>query len=158
MLCENREYQKTAIRTAVIYLSSGLYSDLESLVRENYPENSELQKRYKNVDEYIDNLQIKDRLFANIDMATGTGKSYVIYGIAQILLAEGLIKRVLVLCPSLTIEKGLTEKFNMLAANKALKDALPDTANTRNPRIISADDTIKSGFIVTGKQIGRAHV
>src|SRR5699024_3392536 len=103
--------QKEAIRTSVIYLASGLYNSLEELVEENYKVNQELQIKYNTLEKYKNDLQIKEKLFANIDLATGTGKSYVIFGIAQILLSEDIVKRVLVLCPSLTIEKGLTEKF-----------------------------------------------
>ena len=56
-------------------------------------------------------LQLPDQLAASLDLATGTGKSYVLYGVAAILLAEGAVDRVLVLCPSTTIEAGLLEKF-----------------------------------------------
>ena len=41
------------------------------------------------------------------------------------MLAEGLVDQVLVLCPSRTIESGLTEKFVALAGNKMLKKLLP---------------------------------
>ena len=58
-------------------------------------------------------------------MATGTGKSYVLYGLAAILLAEGIVDRVLVLCPSNTIEAGLLTKFKDLAGNSDLRDLLP---------------------------------
>ena len=86
VLCGNREYQKEAIRAAIIYLASGNYNNLEELVVENYSKNVEIQKKYPDVNTYLNNLQIKNKLFANIDLATGTGKSYVIYGIAQIML------------------------------------------------------------------------
>ena len=61
--------------------------------------------------DYKNKLNLNKKLFANIDLATGTGKSYVIYGIAQIMLGLGLIDKVLVLCPSLTIESELIEKI-----------------------------------------------
>ena len=147
VLCGNREYQKEAIRASVIYLASGLYNSLEDLVKENYDNNPELSKKYSTYEDYISKLQIHDKLFANIDLATGTGKSYVIYGIAQIILSEELVKRVLVLCPSLTIEKGLTQKFNMLSSNADLKNSMPDDVKVKSPRIISADSTIKPGEI-----------
>lgn len=111
VLCGDRDYQKEAIRAAIIYLASGIYNSIEDIVKENYENNSELGKKYNRIEDYYSNLQIKNKLFANIDLATGTGKSYVIYGIAQILLSEKIVKRVLVLCPSLTIEKGLTKKL-----------------------------------------------
>lgn len=147
VLCTDREYQKEAIKSAVIYLASGKYNRIEDLVEENYSENIELSKKFSTLDDYKSNLQIRDKLFANIDLATGTGKSYVIYGIAQILLAEGVVKRVLVLCPSLTIEKGLTDKFQTLSSDVNLQNAIPSDINMVAPRIISADSTILEGDI-----------
>lgn len=147
VLCGDREYQKEAIRASVIYLASGLYNSLEDLVGENYKINNELRKKYRSQEEYNNSLQIKGKLFGNIDLATGTGKSYVIYAVAQILLSEGIVKRVLVLCPSLTIEKGLTKKFNELSTNATLRDSIPEDSNNKNPRIISADSTVKEGDI-----------
>lgn len=147
ILCGDREYQKEAIKTAVIYLASGLYSSIEDLVEENYFINQELQIKYSNLEKYKNDLQLPNKLFANIDLATGTGKSYVIYAIAQIMLAENIVKRVLVLCPSLTIEKGLTEKFQDLSTNADLRNAIPINLGNVTPRIISADSTIRDGDI-----------
>lgn len=69
------------------------------------------------------------------------------YGIAQIALALGAVDKVLVLCPSLTIKNELTDKFEKLAVDSRLLNALPGTAHIRNPRIINADQTIKQGDI-----------
>lgn len=147
ILCGDRVYQKEAIKSAVVYLASGMYNSLADIVEENYRNNSELMKKYLKLDDYKKSLQIKDKLFANIDLATGTGKSYVIYGIAQILLSEKLVKRVLVLCPSLTIEKGLTEKFEDLVSNPELRNAIPEESKNILPRIINANSTIIEGDI-----------
>jgi type III restriction enzyme len=147
VLCGNREYQKEAIKNAIIFMASGKYSSTEDLVIENYKSNSELQLKYPSITDYLDSLQIKNKIFANIDLATGTGKSYVIYGIAQIMLGIGLVERVLVLCPSLTIEKGLTEKFLVLASDAGLRATIPDSAEIKNPRIIDANETIRKGDI-----------
>ena len=117
VLCGDRDYQKDAIRTAVIYLASGIYNSLEDIIKENYDNNPVLRKKYLKLDDYNSSIQIPNKLFANIDLATGTGKSYVIYGISQILLTEKVVKRILVLCPSLTIEKGLINKFVELSSN-----------------------------------------
>ncbi len=147
VLCGNREYQKEAIKNAIIFMASGKYDSTEDLVIENYKSNSELQLKYPSITDYLDSLQIKNKISANIDLATGTGKSYVIYGIAQIMLGIGLVKRVLVLCPSLTIEKGLTEKFLVLASDAGLRATIPDSAEIKNPRIIDANETIRKGDI-----------
>lgn len=146
-LCVDREFQKEAIRDAIIFLASGEYKSIEDLVEENFRKNDELQKRYKDVRDYQKNLPLPHKLSAVIDLATGTGKSYVIYGIAQIALGLGLVDKVLVLCPSLTIESGLKEKFEKLSGDDKIKIALPDDAVFKNPRIIDANRTIKNGDI-----------
>jgi len=147
VLCGDREFQKEAIRDAIIFLASGEYRTIEDLVEENFRKNDELQKRYKDVRDYQRNLPLPHKLSAVIDMATGTGKSYVIYGIGQIALGLGLVDKVLVLCPSLTIESGLKEKFEKLSGDDKIKSALPDNAVFKNPRIIDANSTIKNGDI-----------
>jgi len=147
VLCGDREYQKEAIKSAIIYLASGEYRTIEDLVEENYRKNDELRTRYKTISEYQKNLHLPHKLSAVIDLATGTGKSYVIYGIAQIALGIGLVDKVLVLCPSLTIESGLKEKFEKLSGDDKIKTALPDSAIFKNPKIIDANSTIKNGDI-----------
>ena len=71
VLCGNREYQKEAIRRSVIYLASGLYNSLEDLLEENYIANPELKNKYNTLEKYKNDLQLKNKLFANIDLATG---------------------------------------------------------------------------------------
>ena len=146
-LCGNREYQKEAIRETIRYFLGGEYTSLKELAEENYNSNPKLQEKYPAFKEFEKYLQIPDKLSCSLDMATATGKSYVIYGIAQIMLSEGAVDQVLVLCPSNTIEKGLTEKFRYLSANKTLKDLLPDSAKCSNPRIINASQSITKGDI-----------
>jgi type III restriction enzyme len=149
LLCENRQYQKEAIQNAIGFLASGLYADIDSLVAENWDniKNIEIRNRYPKKEDYIRQLQLPGKLAAAIDLATGTGKSYVIYGIAQIMLALGLVDKVLVLCPSLTIEDGLLEKFMSLASDSALLKAIPEGSRYKNPAIKGANVTIKPGDI-----------
>jgi type III restriction enzyme len=142
-LCGDREYQKESIRNAIIFLASGRYKTTEDLVIENYKNNSELKNKYSSLEEYQKHIQLSGKLSANIDLATATGKSYVIYGIAQIMLGLGLVDKVLVLCPSLTIESGLTEKFETLSGSSRIKASIPESAKYKNPRIIDANSTIK---------------
>jgi type III restriction enzyme len=92
-------------------------------------------------------LQLPDQLSCSVDHATGSGKSYLLYGLAAILLAEGVVDRVLVLCPSNTIEAGLLAKFKELAANSDIRDVLPKEARVRAPRIINASESIVDGSI-----------
>ena len=147
VLCGDREYQKEAIRDVIVYLASGEYNSVEDLVEENWRSNSELHERYRNVSEYQSKLQLPHKLSGVIDLATGTGKSYVIYGVAQIALGIGLVDKVVVLCPSLTIEAGLKEKFENLSGDDKLKATLPESTVLKNPRIIDANQTIKNGDI-----------
>lgn len=146
-LCRDREYQKEAIRTALRYLLGGEYADLKALARANYDANPTLEARYGSWRGMERRLQLPDHLSASLDLATGTGKSYVLYGLAAILLAHGDVDRVLVLCPSTTIEAGLLETFRELASNNSLRDLLPATAVVTAPSVIRADETITEGSI-----------
>lgn len=148
VLCTNRDYQKEAIKTAIHYLISTKYNIVEDIVKENYKINNQLQLRYKTEKEYLSKIQLPHKLSACIDLATGTGKSFVMYGIAQIALGLGIVDKVLVLGPpSLTIERELTIKFNELSGNVNLKNSLPENAIISNPSIINANQTIKEGCI-----------
>lgn len=159
ILCGDREYQKEAIREAMRYLRGGEYNNLRSLAKENWENNPFLEDRFGTWTNFEKNLQLPDKLSASLDLATGTGKSYIIFGIAVILLAEGSVDRVLVLCPSTTIELGLFEKFKNLAGNAELIDALPENAYYRVPKIIHADVTINPGCIcVENRDAVYAHV
>jgi type III restriction enzyme len=146
-LCSTREYQKEAIRTTLRYLLGGKYSSLDALAKDNFDENPELEQRYGSWAAMKRHLQLPDQLSCSIDQATGTGKSYVLYGLAAILLAEGIVDRILVLCPSNTIEYGLLEKFRDLASNSDLRDLLPADAKIRTPKIINASESIIDGSI-----------
>ncbi len=146
-LCGTREYQKEAIRTALRYLLGGEYTNLKQLAQENFDRNSDLIARYGSWTNFQRKLQLPNQLSASLDLATGTGKSYVLYGIAAILLSEGTVDRVLVLCPSNTIELGLLDKFRDLASRADLRDLLPYNAQISTPRIIDASETIVAGSI-----------
>lgn len=146
-LCGEREYQRGAIRTALRLFLGNEYRNLKELARANYEANSILEARYGSFANMERNLQLPSQLSASIDLATGTGKSYVMYGTATILLAEGAVDRILVLCPSTTIESGLLEKFRKLAANSDLHDLLPGHSRIATPHIIDASQTITAGSI-----------
>lgn len=147
-LCREREYQKEAIRVTLRYLLGGQYKNLKELAEENYHQNPILQEKYATLEDFVKNLQLPDKLYCSLDLATGTGKSYIIYGLARIMLAEGVVDQVLVLCPSTTIEDGLLDKFHTLSADKTLRDLLKSVgAKILNPGIINASETIKKGDI-----------
>src|SRR3972149_11684328 len=146
-LCGMREYQKDTIRTTMRYLLGGKHANLRELAKENFDANDEIQQRYGSWAGMERHLQLPDQLSCSIDLATGTGKSYLLYGLAAILLAEGKVDRVLILCPSNTIEAGLLEKFRELAGNPDLRDVLPKDARIQTPKIINASETIVDGSI-----------
>lgn len=146
-LCGHREYQKEAIRTTLRYLIGNKYGDLRELAKENFGQNAELQERYGSWAAMERHLQLPNQLSCCLDQATGGGKSYVLYGIGAILLAEGAVDRALVLCPSNTIEDGLLKKFKELARRGDLRDLLPDGSRITTPKIINASETIVDGSI-----------
>ncbi len=146
-LCGEREYQKEAIRNTLFYLLGGNYNNLSQLAEENYHSNENLQTLYGSFEQYKKHLQFSNKLSCSLDMATGTGKSYVIYGIARIMLVEGVVDHVLVVCPSTTIEDGLMDKFKLLSGDEALRNLLPDDAAIKNPHIINATESITTGTI-----------
>ena len=146
-LCGHREYQKDAIRVALRFLLSGKYNDLRALAKENFDKNEELQERFGSWKAMQEHLQLPNQLSCSIDQATGTGKSYVLYGLAVILLAEGVVDRVLVLCPSNTIEDGLLTKFKELAGKDNIRDSLPNEAKIRTPTVINASESIVAGAV-----------
>lgn len=147
-LCQGREYQKQAIKKAVLYLLDRQYPDLNAFAKHNFEKNMELQRKYGHTfHKFSQYLQLGTRKYATIDLATGTGKSYVLYGIAQIMLGLGAVERVLLLCPSNTIEYGLTEKFKQLSCDSVLGSTIPSSAVIGRPRIIDANSTVRSGDI-----------
>ncbi len=146
-LCADREYQKEAIRTVCRFLAGGQYGSSGQLAEANYATNPILGERYGSLNGLLSALPFPDKLACSVDLATATGKSWVMYGIARILLAEGVVDRVLVLCPSLTIESGLTGKFKRFSADPILLERIPDDAVVRTPEITDANVTTGPGDI-----------
>ncbi|MDD5689545.1 MAG: DEAD/DEAH box helicase family protein [Caldisericia bacterium] len=111
-LVGTREYQFRAIKELMIYLWGGGYKDIAELARENFARKEEIQSRFKTEENMIKNLPLPDRLSGVVHLATGTGKSYIMFAIAYLSIVMGKTKRVLVLGPSSTvIERGLWGKF-----------------------------------------------
>ncbi|PZS05872.1 MAG: hypothetical protein DLM69_00575, partial [Candidatus Chloroheliales bacterium] len=148
-LCEGRAYQEAAIRQMLYYLLGGStrnpdgsynfqshYSDLSALADENWQANPRIQQRYPDRNDYHKSLQLatqdkkskqwhSGKLYATLDLATGTGKSYLLYGLAQIMLDLGAVDNVLLVCPNLIIFDGLSDKFKRLNARSDLRRLLP---------------------------------
>jgi type III restriction enzyme len=110
-LVGSRDYQYDAIKQIMIYLWGGSYKSITDLGKENFNnfrEKPQIQQLFGTESNFLCQLPLPDRLSGVVHMATGTGKSYVIFAIAYLSLVMGLTKRVLVLGPSSTIiEQGL---------------------------------------------------
>jgi type III restriction enzyme len=147
-LCGKWEFQIEAIRKVVKLFLSGEYKNIEDLVRENFKENEVIQEFFRDEEELLGDLLFRDKLSCTIDLATGTGKTWVMYAVARILLAEGVVDNVLVVCPSRTIKYELLKKFNNFTIKTNLQSAFPKGGKYRNPGIIQANTAIKKGDIV----------
>jgi len=139
-------FLKQAAREALGYLLSDKYRDLRDLADENFINNVKLQQKFSNKETLRKSLQLHNKKICTLDLATGTGKSFLIYAIAQVALSIGIVDKVLVLCPSVTIEEGLREKFNTFAGNAELIESLPKN-NKVIPRIVDANQTVLNNDI-----------
>ena len=72
-----RDYQREAIETTLRFLAGGRYENTEELARESYADSPDLQRRYANADALVERLPFPDKLACSLDLATGTGKSFV---------------------------------------------------------------------------------
>lgn len=144
-LCGHRNYQKEAIRSTVRFLLSGEYTNTEDLAKKNFEKNPSLKEFYQSFDNFKSKLDFSDKLACTIDLATATGKSWVMYGIAQILLCEGAVDQVLVLCPSRTVKDELIRKFEKFVIDKNLRATLQyeSVPVKANPSITNSSKTIK---------------
>lgn len=142
-LVGNREYQKDAILTALKFMCSGQYENTKQLAYENFNRNEDIRETYVTFENFEKKLNFTNYYTANLDLATGTGKSWVMYGIAAIMLASQKVDQVLVLVPSVTIEEELTRKFKQFAINDTLNNLLSGVA----PKIINGSESITRGCI-----------
>ena len=141
-LCGDREYQKEAIKTTLIYLLSRKYSSINDLAIENYRKNDDIKSEYSSETQYLKKLHLPNIWSGVIDLATGAGKSYVMFGITHIMMLLGCVKRVLVLCPSLTIERELNKKFSEQIEREDLYMTIPAQFRTASFRITNANKTV----------------
>lgn len=151
-LAGSREYQYNAIRNILVYLWGGKYSSVVELAKVNYKKKEEIQARFQSEEHYLNMLPLPDRLSGVCHMATGTGKSYVIFAIAYLSILMGKVKRVLVLGPSSTIiEQGLTDKFKeYMYGEKGIKlrEKLPEKYRNIRVEIKNSNETIEDNCIV----------
>jgi type III restriction enzyme len=143
---EEYYFLREAAYNILYFLFSRSYLSISDLVKENFKDNSKLAQKYNTQQKMLANLQLPDKKSCTVDLATGTGKSYLIYAIAQIAMHADLVDQVLVLSPSVTIETGLMDKFNQFAGDRELRNSLP-AGKEVTPRIINANQTILPGDI-----------
>ncbi len=148
-LVGSRDYQYDAIKQIMIYLWGGSYKNITELGRENYKKKLQIQQRFGTEENFHRQLPLPDRLSGVVHMATGTGKSYVIFAIAWLSLVMGFTKRVLVLGPASTIiEQGLREKFRDLISRKTFNDKLPIKYRGKAINLLTDNDPIEDDSIV----------
>jgi type III restriction enzyme len=148
-LTAGREYQFDAIKEVMIYLWGGGYKNIEDLARENWKMKPQIRDRFGSEEIFYGHFPLRDRISGVVHMATGTGKSFVIFAIAYLSVVMGLTRRVLVLGPSSTIiEQGLREKFEKLMRDPKLNTLLPKEYQNHAVNLLTDNDAIEDDSIV----------
>jgi type III restriction enzyme len=151
-LTNGRDYQFDAIKNLLIYLWGGAYLNLKSLAVENYKNKISIQHRFQSEENFLRHLPLPDRISGVVHMATGTGKSYVIFAVAYLSILLGKVKRVLVLGPSSTvIESGLRGKFKEYLFGTTglhLKEKLPEKYRNIPINLLDENHPIEDNSIV----------
>jgi type III restriction enzyme len=143
-----REYQYQAIKYTMIYLWGGGYKNVAALAKENFAQKIHLKERFGSEEIMLGHLPLADCISGVVHMATGTGKSYVIFAVAYLSLVMGLAKRVLVLGPSSTIiEEGLRDKFQKFMNKQEWNDRLPKEYQGKAIALLTNNDAIEDGSI-----------
>ena len=143
-----REYQYQAIKHTMIYLWGGGYKNTADLARENFAKKEHIRERFGSKEIMLGHLPLADRISGVVHMATGTGKSWVLFAVAYLSIVMGLTKRVLVLGPSSTIiEEGLREKFQLFLNNREWNDHLPKEYQAKAIDLLTNNDAIEDGSI-----------
>ena len=111
-LTDTRTYQYESIRQIMFYLWGSKYTNVTDLAKENWQQKPTIKQRFTSEKQFLNMLPLPDKLSGVVHMATGTGKSYVIFAVAYLSIILGLVKRVLIIGPSSTIiEEGLWGKI-----------------------------------------------
>ena len=93
-------------------------------------------------------MQLRDRKSVSLDLATGTGKSFVMYALAAIALAEGVVDRVLVLVSVADHRRRSTgEIFDAGRKLGAVRDHEGAGRSGTIPGIKRGNQTVQSGDI-----------
>ncbi|MGD9973210.1 MAG: DEAD/DEAH box helicase [Desulfatirhabdiaceae bacterium] len=140
---------RMAIRKAFQFFITQQFLTTEELAARTWQQSIKLKIRYNNsLTDYLSHIRIRDKKACSLDLATGTGKSWVIYGVAHLMLAEGIVDKVLVVCPSLTIEEELKRKFQGFSGDHTLYQIMTELdAIYPSPGIKNANEPILNGDI-----------
>lgn len=151
-LSKGRQYQFDAIRQIMVYLWGGRYESIEDLAKQNFRKKEAIRQRFATQQTMLSQIPLPGKLSGVCYMATGAGKSYVIFAIAYLSILLGKVKRVLVLGPpSTVIEQGLTEKFRdymYSPMGQALKSKLPEKYRSIQVSLCNANDIVDDYSIV----------
>lgn len=146
VLFGKRTYQKEATEIALRFMNSNEYSNTRQLAKENFEKNDIIKARFNNnFSSMLDDIELNDKLSATLDLATGTGKSYIMFALSLIMLATKKVNRVLILVPSVTIERELSQKFEYLLTNTQLVKSLGK--HFIPPQILNGDSTLVENSI-----------
>src|SRR3989338_2130640 len=88
-LSGGRDYQFKAIKQVMIYLWGGGYKNIRELAKENYAKKVTIQQRFQSEENFLRFLPLPERLSGVVHMATGTGKSYIIFAIDYLSIILG---------------------------------------------------------------------
>ena len=147
-ITSGREYQYQAIKHTMIYLWGGGYKNVAELANENFTKKQHIKERFGSEEIMLGHLPLADRISGVVHMATGTGKSWVLFAVAYLSLVMGFTKRVLVLGPSSTIiEEGLREKFQDFKDNKKWNECLPIEYQGKAVELLTNNNAIEDGSI-----------
>ena len=145
---DDYSFLRDAVKAAVLYLLDNQFNTQKELALRNFHERPILKSSHGTEQKYLTYFPLMDKKACSLDLATGSGKSFLMFGIAMLMLCEKRVKNVLVLCPSTTIEDELLEKFKNLISKGHLTDLLqqinPDFAP---PSIKKANETIGANQI-----------
>jgi len=152
-LAGSRDYEYEAIRLIMKYLWGESYESIIDLAEENWKNKEVIRSRFHgNKDRFLNTLPLPDKLSGVCHMATGTGKSYVIFAVAYLSILLGKVDRVLVLTPSSTIIKeGLREKFSDYlfgTVGQRLKEKLPTRYKNKTVKLLKRNEAPEDSAIM----------
>jgi type III restriction enzyme len=151
-LAGSRDYEYEAIINILKYLWGGSYESVVKLAEENWETKEAIQQRFQSKEHFINTMPLPDKLSGVCHMATGTGKSYVIFAIAYLSILLEKVNRVLILTPSSTIiKKGLREKIHEHMFGERgleLKQKLPARYRNKTVKLITRNDAPEDNAIM----------